>query len=703
MLAIVCGFGARGARLTHPLFPSRTRGAGLPDPRPAHHIRHPRPAAGVNRMICRIGSAKGACERRPRWILCSPHPCRRRRRCAPPSVTALGSTRPWRWRGSSPPPSCRRPPSTASPRPRAASSTTVRRERLAKGGIDAFLHEYALSSQEGVALMCLAEALLRIPDAGDRRPADPRQARRGRLGAPSRPFGSLFVNASTWALMLTGRLLRPQTAEAHDLARRPAPPRRALGRAGGAPGGDGGDAHPRPPVRHGPHHRGGARARRARPSATATAIPTTCSARRRAPRPTPRAISPPTTRDRRDRRAPPQPGRSSPAPGISVKLSALHPRYEMAQRERVLRRAAAVAAGAGGAGARRRHRLHHRRRGGRPARSVARPRRGIWRSPPTSPAGTGSASRCRPIRSARCRSSTGSPISPGAARRRLMVRLVKGAYWDSEIKRGQERGLDGYPVFTRKLATDVSYLACAQRLLAAARPSIRNSRRTTRTPLAAVLELAGGRARLGVPAPARHGRGALRRDRRPGSDWTGPAASMRRSAATRICSPIWCGGCSRTAPTPRSSTASSTSGADRRDRRRSGRAARRAAGQAASAHPAAARSLSAGAAEFARARPRRPAALAGAARRAAEAVAPTVARRADRRRGRAAGSERAGASIRATAGARSAPSSRPAGAGRRALARAASRRPVWERDAGRRARRHPRARRRSLRTPPRPS
>src|SRR3546814_18308586 len=51
-------------------------------------------------------------------------------------------------------------------------------------------------------------------------------------------------------------------------------------------------------------------------------------------------------------------------------------------------------------------------------------------------------------------------------RRRLMVRLVKGAYWDSEVKLAQELGLEGYPVFTRKAATDLSYLACAQRLLA---------------------------------------------------------------------------------------------------------------------------------------------------------------------------------------------------------------------------------------------
>src|SRR5207247_9965943 len=51
------------------------------------------------------------------------------------------------------------------------------------------------------------------------------------------------------------------------------------------------------------------------------------------------------------------------------------------------------------------------------------------------------------------------------ARRRLMLRLVKGAYWDSEIKRAQEHGLDSYPVFTRKAATDVSYLACAKRMI----------------------------------------------------------------------------------------------------------------------------------------------------------------------------------------------------------------------------------------------
>ena len=62
----------------------------------------------------------------------------------------------------------------------------VRERRTGGGGLDAFLQEYDLSSREGVVLMCLAEALLRIPDADDRRPADPRQDRRGRLGRASR-------------------------------------------------------------------------------------------------------------------------------------------------------------------------------------------------------------------------------------------------------------------------------------------------------------------------------------------------------------------------------------------------------------------------------------------------------------------------------------------------------------------------------------
>src|SRR5260221_1882330 len=77
-------------------------------------------------------------------------------------------------------------------------------------------------------------------------------------------------------------------------------------------------------------------------------------------------------------------------------------------------------------------------------------------------------------------------------RRRMMVRLVKGAYWDSEIKRAQERGLDGYPVFTRKAMTDLNYIACAQRLLAL-RPRLFPQFATHNAlTVATVLELARG-------------------------------------------------------------------------------------------------------------------------------------------------------------------------------------------------------------------
>ena len=94
----------------------------------------------------------------------------------------------------------------------------VRRARVGNGGLDAFLQEFGLSSKEGVVLMCLAEALLRVPDAEtvDRLIRDKIAEAdwRGHLGHSK----SLFVNASTWALMLTGRVVRLDAADTRDLA-----------------------------------------------------------------------------------------------------------------------------------------------------------------------------------------------------------------------------------------------------------------------------------------------------------------------------------------------------------------------------------------------------------------------------------------------------------------------------------------------------
>ena len=126
----------------------------------------------------------------------------------------------------------------------------------------------------------------------------------------------------------------------------------------------------------------------------------------------------------------------------------------------------------------------------------------------------------------------------GRARRRLMVRLVKGAYWDSEIKRAQERGLDSYPVFTRKIATDVCYLACARQMFAAGGafyPQFATHNAHCRHP-----RTCGGADGRGANTRSFSGctawAGALVASKSARHVFTVPAT--RRSAATRICWPI---------------------------------------------------------------------------------------------------------------------------------------------------------------------
>ena len=93
----------------------------------------------------------------------------------------------------------------------------VRRARIGKGGLDAFLHEFGLSSKEGIVLMCLAEALLRIPDAetADRLIRD--KLAQGQWDKHLGHSQSLFVNASTWGLMLTGRIVQLAPATVNDI------------------------------------------------------------------------------------------------------------------------------------------------------------------------------------------------------------------------------------------------------------------------------------------------------------------------------------------------------------------------------------------------------------------------------------------------------------------------------------------------------
>ncbi|HUK11554.1 MAG TPA: bifunctional proline dehydrogenase/L-glutamate gamma-semialdehyde dehydrogenase PutA [Stellaceae bacterium] len=366
----------------------------------------------------------------------------------------------------------------------------VRRQRLGKGGLDAFLHEYALSSREGIVLMCLAEALLRIPDAEtvDRLIRD-------KLGQAdwAQHLGqseSLFVNASTWGLMLTGRLMKADESE-HDFA---GVVRRLVARSGEPVVRQAVTAAMRILGRQFVMGRTIAEAlERARPAERVgyrhsydmlgEAARTAADARRyfesyeEAISALGAAVE----------------GRGVvDAPGISVKLSALHPRYEEGQRQRAMTEllpsvlSLARHAKAQGIGftidAEESERLDLSL--DLVEALVIDPSLAGWE-------GLGLAIQAYQKR-----------VLPlidwladlaGRARRRLMVRLVKGAYWDSEIKRSQERGLEGYPVFTRKVATDASYLAAAKRLLAAAAAFFPQFATHNAHTLAAVLELAGER------------------------------------------------------------------------------------------------------------------------------------------------------------------------------------------------------------------
>ena len=347
------------------------------------------------------------------------------------------------------------------------ADTLVRDIRAAKpaaGGLDAFLAEYSLSSREGVILLCLAESLLRIPDAAtaDRLVAE--KIRAGDWGSHAGDSASLFVNASTWSLMLTGHIVREEDAAGQSGSLL----RRLVSRVG------------EPVIR-------AALTQAVRILGTQFVMGRTIEeaiARARQPgeacylhsfdmlgeaaltwegadrhferyRDAIGAVAKADTGVADARRS-----------SISVKLSALHPRYEFAQGQRMLDELAA----------RLRELAAHAASNGVPltidAEEAERlePSLRIIETVMQAPAlsgwdGFGVAVQAYQRRSSAVIDWLGSQAR--ANRRRISLRLVKGAYWDSEIKRAQERGLPTYPVFTRKACTDVSWLACARRLLAA--------------------------------------------------------------------------------------------------------------------------------------------------------------------------------------------------------------------------------------------
>ncbi|HLU06055.1 MAG TPA: bifunctional proline dehydrogenase/L-glutamate gamma-semialdehyde dehydrogenase PutA [Woeseiaceae bacterium] len=342
----------------------------------------------------------------------------------------------------------------------------VRKNAVADGGLDAFLQQYDLSSEEGVLLMCIAEALLRIPDAdtADELIADKITSAswQDHLGASD----SLFVNASTWGLMLTGRLLRLDEATKRN-------PVQVLKKVASRAGEPVVRTAMRQAMRIMGHQFVMGRTidealersqkkdrRRYRYSydMLGEAALTTKDAERYLDSYSSaiRSIGAAASRTR-DLPA---------APSISIKLSALHPRYSFSQAERVLKELVP-----------------------RVVDLVLEARRaGIALTIDAEEADRLELSLdvfARVYRDGRLAGYDGLGLAvqayqrratdvirflramAGEGGRRIPVRLVKGAYWDTEIKRSQEQGLDSYPVFTRKSHTDISYLACARLLLEA--------------------------------------------------------------------------------------------------------------------------------------------------------------------------------------------------------------------------------------------
>ena len=339
---------------------------------------------------------------------------------------------------------------------------TVRANRASGSGVDALMQEYQLSSQEGVVLMCLAEALLRTPDeaTADRLIED--KLGSGDWQSHLGNSESLFVNASTWGLMLSGKIIHPglPAEQGNSIFRR------LVQRAG------------EPLVRQAVRHAMRIMARQfvmgrsivealqrartpesrsylhsydmlgeaARTHADSLRYLKAYAAAIKAIGTTAEGLGPVR------------------APGISIKLSALHPRFEVSQAGRVLAeltpRVLELA------------RLAKQYDIGLTVDAEEADRLdltlAVFEQVALDAALTGWQGLGLAVQAYQKRAFDlidWLADLANRADRRLMIRLVKGAYWDTEIKRAQERGLAGYPVFTRKQSTDVSYLACAQKLL----------------------------------------------------------------------------------------------------------------------------------------------------------------------------------------------------------------------------------------------
>ena len=332
------------------------------------------------------------------------------------------------------------------------------------GGVEGLVHEYSLSSQEGVALMCLAEALLRVPDTATRDALIRDKIATGDWRAHVGHSPSMFVNAATWGLVVTGRL----TATTHETGLASALAN--LIRRGGEP-----------LIRKGVDlamrmmgeqfvtgqtiEEALGNARRMETKGFAYSYDMLGEAAMTAED---------AARYLRDyEHAIHAIGRAGAGrgiidgPGISIKLSALHPRYSRAKRDRVM--AELLPRVKGLALLAKRYDIGiniDAEEADRLELSLDILQALVLDRDLSGWNGIGFVIQAY---GKRCPFVIDWLVDLARrSARRLMVRLVKGAYWDTEIKRAQVDGLDGFPVFTRKVYTDVSYLACAKKLLAAA-------------------------------------------------------------------------------------------------------------------------------------------------------------------------------------------------------------------------------------------
>ena len=339
----------------------------------------------------------------------------------------------------------------------------VRQQRTRASGVDALMHEFSLSSDEGVALMCLAEALLRIPDSAtaDRLIAD--KISRGDWRRHLGESPSLFVNAATWGLLITGKLVGTSSEtglgaaltrligkggeglirKGVDLAMRMLGNQFVTGQTIDEALANSGENEARG-YRYSYDMLGEAALTDADALAYYAAYETAIHAIGKAANN--RGIQ--------------------HGPGISVKLSALHPRYGRAQHARVMAellprlRCLVLLAKHYDIGinidAEEAERLDI---------SLDLMEALAFDADLAGFDGIGFV-----VQAYQKRCPFVIDYLADLARRSartFMVRLVKGAYWDAEIKRAQVDGMTSYPVYTRKVHTDVSYLVCARKLLAA--------------------------------------------------------------------------------------------------------------------------------------------------------------------------------------------------------------------------------------------